>query len=172
MGTCLPSFLFNILISLSISDHQHCAKTVLSLRPVSQLCVPVNFFPFSHCRCLDCFGEGSFLPLQVDLIFLSLSDHQHVYNLLTAPWTISNTYAQVVWAQSHANHVQNIGLLYVQHVVLRAMWYEGTVQLLSLTELKSHLFELYFIGWTINRWRRGGNRSTWRNPLATNFRKC
>ena len=26
----------------------------------------------------------------------------------------------------------------------RATWYEGTAQLLSLTELKSHLFELYF----------------------------
>ena len=35
---------------------------------------------------------------------------------------------------------------HVQHVVLRATWYEGTAQLLSLTELKSHLFELYFIG--------------------------
>ena len=33
--------------------------------------------------------------------------------------------------------------------MLRATWYEGTAQLLSLTELKSHLFELYFIGWTI-----------------------
>ena len=27
-----------------------------------------------------------------------------------------------------------------------ATWYEGTVQVLSWTELKSHLFELYFIG--------------------------
>ena len=35
---------------------------------------------------------------------------------------------------------------HVQHVVLHAMWYEGTAQLLSLTEFKSHLFELYFIG--------------------------
>ena len=35
---------------------------------------------------------------------------------------------------------------HVQHVVIRATWYEGTAQLLSLTELKSHLFELYFIG--------------------------
>ena len=31
-------------------------------------------------------------------------------------------------------------------VMLRATWYKGTAQLLSLTELKSHLFELYFIG--------------------------
>ena len=35
---------------------------------------------------------------------------------------------------------------HVQHVVLRATWCEGTAQLLRLTELKSHLFELYFIG--------------------------
>ena len=27
--------------------------------------------------------------------------------------------------------------------MLRATWYEGTVQLLRLTDLKSHLFELY-----------------------------
>ena len=33
--------------------------------------------------------------------------------------------------------------------MLRATWYEGTAQLLSLTELKLHLVELYFIGWTI-----------------------
>ena len=34
-------------------------------------------------------------------------------------------------------------------VMLRATWYEGTAQLLSLTELKSPLFEIYFIGLTI-----------------------
>ena len=35
---------------------------------------------------------------------------------------------------------------HVQQVVISATWYEGTAQLLSLTEFKSHLFELYFIG--------------------------
>ena len=73
------------------------------------------------------------------------------------------------------NHVQitcsTSSAYHVPHVVLRAMWYEGTAQLLSLTELKLHLFELYFIGWTINCWSRGGNRSTWRKPLAMSFRK-
>ena len=34
---------------------------------------------------------------------------------------------------------------HVQHVALRATWYEGT-GLLNLTEMKSHLFELYFVG--------------------------
>ena len=33
--------------------------------------------------------------------------------------------------------------------------YEGTAQLLSLIELKSHLFELYFIGWTIKPMKEG-----------------
>ena len=38
--------------------------------------------------------------------------------------------------------------------MLRATWYEGTAQLLSLAELKLHLFELYFNGWTIKPVRR------------------
>ena len=40
---------------------------------------------------------------------------------------------------------------HMQDVVLRATCYEGTAQLLSLTESKSHVFKLYFIGRTINR---------------------
>ena len=34
-----------------------------------------------------------------------------------------------------------------------ATWYEGTAQLLRLTELKSYLFELYFVGWIIKPFR-------------------
>ena len=44
---------------------------------------------------------------------------------------------------------------HVQHVVLRATWYEVTPQLLSLTELKSYLFELHFIGWTNTPMKKG-----------------
>ena len=58
---------------------------------------------------------------------------------------LSQTYAQVARAQSCANHVQHIERLSRASVMLRATWYEGTAQLLSLTELKSHLLELYFI---------------------------
>ena len=47
------------------------------------------------------------------------------------------------------NRVQHIERLSRASVMLRATWYEGTAQLLSLTELKSHLFEFYFIGRTI-----------------------
>ena len=39
--------------------------------------------------------------------------------------------------------------------MFRATWYEGTAQLLSLTELKSHLFELYFVGWIIKPMKEG-----------------
>ena len=77
------------------------------------------------------------------------------YNLLTAPRTVSNTYAQVARAQLCANHLQHIERLARASVMLRAIWYEGTAQLLSLTELKSHLFELYFIGWTIKPMKEG-----------------
>ena len=44
----------------------------------------------------------------------------------------------------------------MQHVVLRATRNEGTAQLLSLTELKSHLFELYFVGCIIKPMKGGG----------------
>ena len=64
-------------------------------------------------------------------------------------------YAQVAQAQPCANHVQHIERLSHASVMLRAAWYEGTAQLLSLTELKSHLFELYFIGWTIKPMKEG-----------------
>ena len=55
----------------------------------------------------------------------------------TLKWPRRNR-VQITCNTSSADHVQ--------HVVSRAIWYEGTAQLLSLTELKSHLFELYFVG--------------------------
>ena len=77
------------------------------------------------------------------------------YNLPTAPLTVSNMYAQVAWAKPCANHVQHIERLSRASVMLCATWYEGTAQLFSLTELKSYLFELYFIGWTIKLKKEG-----------------
>ena len=68
---------------------------------------------------------------------------------------LSQTYAQVARAQPCANHVQHIERLSHASVMLRATWYEGTAQLLSLTELKLHLVELYFIGWTIKPMKEG-----------------
>ena len=68
---------------------------------------------------------------------------------------ISKMYAEVAQVQSCANHVQHIERLPHASVMLRATWYEGTAQLLSFTELKLHLFELYFIGWTLKRMEEG-----------------
>ena len=76
-----------------------------------------------------------------------------IYHLLAAPQTVSNTYAQVAQAQSCANHAQYVERLLC--ATCRNTWYEGTAQLLSLTEFKSHLFELYFIGWTIEPMKEG-----------------
>ena len=62
-------------------------------------------------------------------------------------------YAQAARVQSYANHVQHIERL--SHATCCATWCEGIAQLLSLTELKSHLFELYFIGWIIKPMKEG-----------------
>ena len=67
------------------------------------------------------------------------------HNLLTALQTVSNTYVLVAWAQSCANHVQHIERL-SRATTLCATWHEGTAELLSLTEFKSHLVQPYFIG--------------------------
>ena len=73
--------------------------------------------------------------------------------------------------QSCANYVQHIERLSRASVMLLATWYQGTAQLLSLTELKLHLFELFILlVEPLNRWRKGGNRSTRRKPLATSCR--
>ena len=55
----------------------------------------------------------------------------------TLKWPGRNC-VQITCNTSSAHHVQ--------HVVLCTTWYERAAQLLSLTELKSHLFELHFIG--------------------------
>ena len=76
------------------------------------------------------------------------------YNLLSALRAVSNMYAQVAQARSCANHVQHIEWL--SHATFMRCYMphgtKGQLSYLNLTELKLHLFELYFIGWTINRW--------------------
>ena len=50
---------------------------------------------------------------------------------------------QIMCSTSSAYHVQ--------HVVLCAMWYEGTAQLLSLTELKLHYLSFILLAKPLNR---------------------
>ena len=57
------------------------------------------------------------------------------YNLLTAPRTVSNTHAQAVRAQSCATRIALITCN-----MSNVTRYDGTAQLLSLAEFKSHLF--------------------------------
>ena len=92
------------------------------------------------------------------------------YNLLTAPRTISNMYAQVAWAQWCANHVQHIK--HLSHATCRdtCRMIQRDSSATKFDQLKSHLFSLYFTGRTINRRTRGRNRSTQRKPLVTSFR--
>ena len=52
-------------------------------------------------------------------------------------WLPGHSCVQITCNSTSAYHVQH---------ALLATWYEGTAQLLSLTEFKSHVFELYFIG--------------------------
>ena len=72
------------------------------------------------------------------IVFALKGANYNSYNFLTAPQTVSNTYAGVARAQLCANDVQHRTLITCN--MSCATWQEGTAQLLSLTELKAHLF--------------------------------
>ena len=95
-------------------------------------------------------------------------------NLLTAPRTISNTYAQVARAQLCANHVQHVERLSraicrdACHVVRR----DSSAIKFDRIEI-SFILAFYFVGWIIIRWKGGGGggeetgvpgENTWRRP--------
>ena len=96
------------------------------------------------------------------------------HNLLTVPRTVPNTYPQAAREQSCANHVQHIECSPPATCRVRATWYEGTAQLLSMTKSKSHLFELYLLAEPLtdeggeetgvpgeNPWRRASENATY-----------
>ena len=68
------------------------------------------------------------------------------YNLLTAPQTVSNTYAQVAKAQLGENHVQHIERL-SQATCCVPVGTKGQLSYQIWQELKSHLSKRYFTGW-------------------------
>ena len=81
---------------------------------------------------------------------------ENFYNLLTGPRTVCLQHVRSSGPGAIVcKYVQHIQRLSRASVMLRATWYEGTAQLLSLTELKLHLFELYFIAWTIKPMEEG-----------------
>ena len=70
-------------------------------------------------------------------------------DFLQSPHSATNRLQHVcssVLAQSCANHLQHIERLSSATFCVACQVVQMTAQLLSLTELKSHLFELYFIG--------------------------
>ena len=96
----------------------------------------------------DCLTLNVFVPVSPSNGECGVSNNRilrhnsrFIYNLLIAPRTVSNTRSSGPGAQITCNTSR---VYHVQHVVLRATWYEGAAQLFSLTEFKSHLFELSF----------------------------
>ena len=92
------------------------------------------------------------------------------YNLLTAPQTVSNTYVQVARAQPCANHRALITCKC--HVTCHLVRRDS-----SAIKLDSWIWNCIYLSFILlaeplHRWRRGGNQSTRRKPLATSFRKC
>ena len=92
------------------------------------------------------------------------------YSLLTAPWTVSNTYPQVAKAQLCANHMQHIerfshAICHVAHAVKGQLSY-------NVWQSWNHIwFRFILLVETITRRRRGGNRTTWTNPADDELQK-
>ena len=95
------------------------------------------------------------------------------YNLLTALQTVSSMYAQVARAQSCANHMQHKECS--SHATCRVSCHVMQRDSLSYYVWQSlnHIyFSFILLAEPFSRWRRGGNRSTRRIPLAMSIRKC
>ena len=113
---------------------------------------------------------GNLIMIIIITIIALKGANRDFYNLLTAPRTVSNTYAQVARAQSFANRVQHIERLSRATCSVPL----GTKGQLSDEVWQSRnriYFSFVLLSETINRWTRKGNRSTLRKPLTTNFSK-
>ena len=84
--------------------------------------------------------------IMIIIIMIIIAFKGAIQDFLQSPHSAANCLQHVHSSDQGAYHVQHIERLSRASVMLRATWYEETAQLLSLTELKSHLFELYFIG--------------------------
>ena len=81
------------------------------------------------------------------IIIIIIAFKGTIRDFLQSPHSAANCLQHICSSGPGAtNHMQHIERLSRASVMLCATWYEGTAQLLSLTELKLHLFELYFIG--------------------------
>ena len=135
----LPAFVF---IASRARDVLTCTEVTTSL-VWWQGVRPLSGRPgFDPCFCRESFSGASHTSGLIIIIIAFKDAIRDFFTISPAPRTVSNTCAQV----ARADHVQHIERLPRASVMVRATWYEGTAQLLSLTELKSHLFELCFIG--------------------------
>ena len=111
-----------------------------------------NALPLGHrggtsqgCR-LQVRSNGSANLVGVVIMIIIIAFKGAIRDFLQSPHSAANCLQYVCSSgpgAKCANHAQHIERLSRASVMLRATWYEGTAQLLSLTELKSHLFELY-----------------------------
>ena len=136
---CNPS---GLLVSCQTVDWV-CGGVVVSSgpSPLASLTVSEQGFGFLVS------GGGQRLQLLPDIIIIIISFKSNFFTIFSLRREPSLT-RTLKWPG--CNRVQitcnTFSAYHVQHVVIRATWYEGTAQLLNLTELKSHIFELYFIG--------------------------
>ena len=81
-------------------------------------------------------------------------------------------YAQVAQAQSCANHVQHMERIWRATCVTRHIVRRDSSAIKVLRSFNNIYFSFILLVEPLNWWRRGGNRSTQRKPLAMSFRKC
>ena len=154
---------------------------------VQIICNTLSAYHVQHIECLSCATCWALIMCNT----LRAYHVQHIERLSCAThWalimcnTLSAYHVQHIERLSCATHwalimCNTLSAYHVQHIeclscathwvlimcnMLSATWYEGQFSLQVWQCCKSHLFQFYFIGWTINRWRRGGNQSTWERP--------
>ena len=84
------------------------------------------------------------------IIIIIITFKGAIRDFLQSPHSAANC-LQHVRTLKWPGHVQHIERLSRASVMLRATWYEGTAQLLSLTELKSHLLSFILLAEPLNR---------------------
>ena len=80
------------------------------------------------------------------MIIITIAFKGAIQDLLLSPHCAANRLQHIRLSGPSAIMCNTSSAYHLQHVMLCSTWYEGTAQLLSLTEFKSHLFEFYFTG--------------------------
>ena len=124
------------------------------LSPVQWTSELVSMYHWQANMCKDCPGVSQHWPrcsviIMIMIIIIALKGTSQ--DFLQSPHCAMNCLQHVRSSGQGAivcKSRNTSSACHAQHV-LCATWYKGTAQLLSLTELKLLVFELYLIGWTI-----------------------